>query len=221
MHWADEHSGRWFRDSYEFHPDICPSSRVESYKSLASQLIAAGANPHALCRQEIPISSALPCISTFDPFVSFLVAGTGQCIFYTRSDLADAFIQWGDMITDSGWSLAEYINVENHLLRSFPCTLSLFNEWTFEIIRLVLFNDLKLAIEIVDVTARVPIFKARPIILPGAWPSIWPIYIPDTLIWRLRQEDEQDGFTWVKDGEVRITSRRYRVKPSDAPYNTG
>lgn len=221
MHWAAEHFGQWFRNSYEVHPDICPSSRVESYKNLASQLIAAGADPHALSRQEIPISSGLPCISTFDPFISFLVAGSGQCIFYTRSGLADAVIQWGDMITDSGRSLAEYVSVENQILRSFPCTLCLFNEWMFEIVKLALSGDSRLAIEIVDVTARVPIFKARPIILPGAWPSIWPTYIPDTLIWGPCQEDEQDGFTWVKDGEVRITSQRYRVKPSVAPYNTG
>jgi len=61
LHWAAGHFGEWFLRSQSVHPDIDPSSRAESYKKLASKLITAGADLHALWRQ-VPVTSTSPRI---------------------------------------------------------------------------------------------------------------------------------------------------------------
>jgi len=151
--------------------------------------------------------------------MSFLTAGFGRPLSSSRSDLSDAVRQWGDMLTHSGCSLPGYVTTENQRLQSSPCSLSIHRTWTFEIVRLVLSERGELAIDIVDINARVPTFKARPIVVPGAWPSIWPKSIPDTLVWEPRPEDWQDGFTWVECGEFCLRSPRYQVKPFDMPHD--
>jgi hypothetical protein len=122
LHWAAAHFGEWLRRcTWPPAVDLEPHRRAKSYGSLASELLKMGIDVHALWFT--PVSEFGTIYSREnDPFITFLrglrlrpvdVFGDPP---WNRDKFLNHVKSWGQMLVAGGYSLAEYIAVENQFL---------------------------------------------------------------------------------------------------------
>jgi hypothetical protein len=111
-----------------------------------------------------------------------------------------------------GYSLDAYVATENRFLSRSHWIDACSSKWTFSPTRLAILQDGTLSLQVVDVFT-LPVWKAQPIRVPGAWPVLC---TPSSMfIWNPDTEDERDGFRWVKIASVTVVSDSYQVRPLD------
>jgi hypothetical protein len=210
LHWAAAHLGEWPRVVEDIHASPYFSRRVQSYATLASDLIRMGANVHALWHEKNSWSSGTRSLRTCDPFLTlFKGVDLKSKYYWNRSSVAQAVSIWGRVLVEGGVDLHEYIVTENDYLESI--------EWpdmgipssgvyggSLAPARLFISEELKLAVEIREIPC-VTVFKAQATHMPGAWPTS-PLFV-DTIIWSPGEMDECYGFYWDALGTVAIHTK--------------
>jgi hypothetical protein len=191
LHWAATHLGQWLCLLRETH-----SEKIGSYAKLASDLISAGANIHALWYERVESSSGAQSLIGYDPFLCFL-RGVELDIkpYWSYTDIDNAISQWGRVLVAGGLSLEDYVDAENEFLGSIKCAdhkLSCPND--LHPAKLLVSKDSVLTMETMKV-AFIPVWEAIPTRIPGAWPM--PSTLPSTISWTPDELDGSDNYRWV------------------------
>jgi hypothetical protein len=220
LHWAAANFGEWLC-AYPCPPGVMPEryephKRADSYRRLASELIEMGSDIHALWYAPVSEYGEIYARDS-DPFIIFLrglrhkdLASSDAWPSWERESLSNAVNLWGQMLVAGGHSLATYVATENRFLSRSHWIDACSSKWTFSPTRLTILEDGTLSLQVVDVFT-LPVWKAQPIRVPGAWPVL--STPSSTIIWNPDAEDELDGFQWVKIASVTIVSDSYQVRP--------
>jgi hypothetical protein len=223
LHWAAATYGCWSTTSgCQIREDdnyLCgPASGIAiSSKDLIIKLIRNGADVHACWSDHSPRGH-----SNRSPF-SALLDGLSPTCHWDAASLSDAVYRWGQILIEAGQSITIYAVMENEFLRANPGSLYMFDEYQFSVVALEVLAENRLTVR-VEHAFEVIVWKAQPTYMPGAWPSPPrskdPIKLlselPDTIIWRPQDSDEQEGFHWVLTEAVSIKAHPYLLEPPSA-----
>ena len=231
LHWAAAHYGLWLMrcsatpwidgfselpdDLYE--PDIRAPGVAKSYANLAIALIRKGSDVHKSWNKPLRWHST----RNASPFLSFL-EGLYTYRGWDAACLSDAVHRWGQLLIDAGQPLLEYAATETVFLRANPDGVSILDGEVFFAVELEVLEDDRLTLRIQRLSL-VDVWKAEPTFVPGAWPAslLSPNSatslpeLPDKIIWRPEDEDEQEGFRWVPVELVSLKTQPHLVEPPD------
>ena len=211
LHWAAGNHGSWEsmnlrQESY--YPDI---HAPNSYASLIIDLIRQGSDLHGYWDRTFQQQT----IVKTSPFLSFLQRLSCGCE-WTPVRFRDAVYRWGQMLVEAGLSLKEYAAMETEFLRANRSAIYTLDGNEFFPVELSVSGVDGLTTR-VERTLVLSVWKAYPTHVPGSWPASprlpGPVvYLPDTILWRPEEEEEQEGLRWVEVDAVRIA-----VYPTESP----
>lgn len=213
LHWASERYASWarmLRVSY-----ISDNSLLQGYEEFLIDLLAQGADPHALNK-----AGETAFVSMFRELWrepgSFWSPGT---LFYTR--IAQIVKDWGVLVTASGLSLRRYVEDENSLqiqclIVNDPGVWDAHDHLSHQVAGLVLLDDGALAVSLVRVRS-IKIWAC--VAPPGAW-AVSPM-IPDRICWTPREHFEHDLYSWHVIQRVPIETTYLPLEWSAIEQNIG
>jgi hypothetical protein len=219
FHWVAAHFGEWHRRSGEHDAStgygLYSRQRATTYEKLASRLIRAGADLHALYHDGGKNRPDTRALTGIDPFFSFLAGLQSEIgdIWYPWS-ISHAISRWGEMLVAGGAHLEDYTTAENKFLGFVQCVdldahiSHSDGKWHCFPVKLHISADSTLAANLVDVP-RVPIWKNKAASVPGAWPVA--LATLDTIIWAPDRTEVQDGFVWNETGVVNLDLNRIKA----------
>jgi hypothetical protein len=222
LHWAAANFGEW-SCAYGYSPGVVPRyyeprNRADSYASLASELVRMGSDIHALWYAPVSEYGEIHPRDS-DPFINFLrgrrhkdLASWGVWPSWSRESLSNAVNRWGQMLVAGGHSLVNYVATENRFLSRRHWIDACHCSWTFSPTKLAVLKDGTLSVQVIDIV-KLPVWKAEPIHVPGAWPVV--STSSSTIIWDPEAEDESDGFQWSRGASLEIVSDLHQVWPLD------
>jgi hypothetical protein len=208
LHWAAAHLGEWVMRALEGGTYEDCSDVFESYQKLVIELIRMGANLHAI--HQVEAKSYDPMYADLvreDPFGSFL-RGLGNI----QRNLASAVRLWGQTITEGGYSLKDYVDVENLHLADLRPICNLTHPQLCSLVSVAVNNELFLQTKLVNIQ-YIDIWQAYPTEIPGAWPVR--SHLPEIIAWAPAEEDVTDGIRWVRVRQLMLESAPHVAELAD------
>jgi hypothetical protein len=190
-------------------PNHYATEVISSYANVVIELVRNGADIHACWDSSLRwgvTSKASPLLTLLSDTSKF------RNWHAASASISDAVYRWGLMLVEAGKSLTNYVFTENKFLRAKHRAIYALGGYEFFVIGLKILAGNRLTVR-VEQTFEVSVWKARPTHMPGAWSS--PLRLPDTIIWRPDDADEQEGFHWVPAEAVNIGKYSYLVGPLD------
>jgi hypothetical protein len=202
LHWAATQLREWAMRTLGEHWWGNCSDEIESYQRLVIELIRMGADLHAIHQVKTNVFSPVyPKSVRADPFVSFL-RGLGNNDF-DQKNVASAVRLWGQTITESGYSLKDYVDAENLYLADLHYIYTHTRYQHYFPVSVTVSDNSLLQTKLVNINYT-KIWRAHPMEIPGAWPV--QLGLPDIITWYPAMEDIKDGFRWVRMKVLKLES---------------